>query len=530
MLRYSLCIILLVKNQGYSLSKKPNILLIVADDLGWADVPWHDKTIYAPRLQDLAESGVILSNSYVQQVCTPSRAALLTGLYPYHLGRQHRALKPLRAGGIPTGFKMLPEMLKESGYSTHMIGKWHLGFCAWEYTPTRRGFDSFYGSYLGVLDHFSHVRDKYDGYDFHRNEELLFTAKGKYSTELYTNEAVNLISGRQNSSDRNPFFLYLPYQALHAPMQVPKQYADLVPKSVTNPSRRVYLAMLAAVDVSIGKIVDALKASNDYENTIIIFTTDNGGSVSHSASNAPLRGTKGTLWEGGTRGVAFIHSPLMPENGTVSNGLLHITDWAPTIASLAGVDDEDIDEFKLDGINQKDFILYGKPSKRNEFVYNIKTSPFKAGFRMGDYKLLWGEHAKGNWYTVNDKSRARKFKNKINWEAIQIKLMNNQNLVDLEENEWDLDDEKGTPSENPVEDFDELSKDQPAQLFDIIEDPEERNNIADENPEIVKLMKRKLRDASRTMRKGNFELKSVLGHPFLHGGNFMPGWCVPEEK
>ena len=460
-------------------------------------------------------------------MCTPSRAALLTGMYPYHLGRQHRALKPLRAGGIPTGFKLLPEMLAESGYSSHMVGKWHLGFCAWEYTPTRRGFDSFFGTYLGVLDHFSHVRDKYDGYDFHRNEELLFSAKGKYSTELYTSEALNIISSRQNSSTKNPFFLYLPYQALHAPMQVPRRYTSMISDKVTNPERKVYLAMLAAVDESIGKIVDALKASNDYDNTLIIFTTDNGGSVSHSASNSPLRGTKGTIWEGGTRGVAFIHSPLLPNSGTVNNGLLHIVDWTPTLASLSGISEKNIRKYKLDGINQKEMILEDKPSKRNEFIYNIKTSPFKAGYRMGDYKLLWGEQPKGGWYKIEQEDRARKLK--IDWEEIQIKLVKNQNLVDLEENEWDLDDEKNTPLDNPIEIFEELSRDQPVMLFDIKEDPTETKNIAETNPEIVKIIKKKIRDAAKSMRKGNFELKSVLGHPFFNGGNFMPGWCIPEE-
>ena len=179
---------------------QPNIVLIVADDLGWADVPWHDHSVPAPNIHHLAHTGLILNQSYVQQVCTPSRAALLTGMYPYHLGRQHRALKPLRAGGIPTNFTLLPQLLKQQGYSTHMIGKWHLGYCSWDYTPTRRGFDTFYGTYLGVLDHWTHTRDKYDGYDFRRDEDVVYNASGVYSTHLYTEEAVSLIQSHQNTS------------------------------------------------------------------------------------------------------------------------------------------------------------------------------------------------------------------------------------------------------------------------------------------------------------------------------------------
>merc|ERR1712018_348640 len=118
--------------------KQPNVIFILADDLGWNDVSWNNPDMPTHHIEKLAQDGIRLEQSYSQQVCTPSRAALLTGRYPFHIGRQHRALQPLRAGGVPTGFTMLPSLLKERGYSTHMVGKWHLGFCAWEYTPNRR--------------------------------------------------------------------------------------------------------------------------------------------------------------------------------------------------------------------------------------------------------------------------------------------------------------------------------------------------------------------------------------------------------
>ena len=211
------------------------------------------------------------------------------------------------------------------------------------------------------------------------------------------------------------------------------------------------------------------------------------------------------------------------------SGLIHITDWMPTLASLAGVPSQRIEELAMDGIDQREMLMKGKASKRTEFVYNIKTSPFKAGYRMGDYKLLWGEQPKGDWFTPDqDSTRARKLRNKIDWEEIQLKLMENENLIDLEENDWDMEDEKSAPVSDPVGSFDKLSRSQPFMLFDVVEDPEERRNIAKENPKIVSVMKHRLKEASRTMRAGNFELKSILGHPFLRGGNFMPGWCIPE--
>ena len=148
-------------------------------------------------------------------------------------------------------------------------------------------------------------------------------------------------------------------------------------------ARRLVLAMLVALDEAVGQVVDSLKEVGEYENTVIVFTTDNGGSVSHASSNLPLRGTKGTLWEGGTRGPAFVHSPLLASDvqGSTHEGMIHITDWMPTLASLAGLDEQQLEQLGLDGIDQTSMVMEGAASKRTDFVYNIKTSPFKAGYR-----------------------------------------------------------------------------------------------------------------------------------------------------
>ena len=181
--------------------------------------------------------------------------------------------------------------------------------------------------------------------------------------------------------------------------QVPRQYLEEVPDSVTDPERRVYLAMLAAMDRSVGDILQTLRQTGQYDNTLVVFTTDNGGSVGHSASNFPLRGTKGTLWEGGTRAVTFLHSPLLAtRDGTLIDGLFHIVDWTPTLASIAGVSQERINQLNLDGKNQKDFILNQGKSVRSEFVYNIKTAPFKVrlALKLGRiWKIMYNVAAGG---------------------------------------------------------------------------------------------------------------------------------------
>ena len=211
------------------------------------------------------------------------------------------------------------------------------------------------------------------------------------------------------------------------------------------------------------------------------------------------------------------------------SGLIHITDWMPTLASLAGVPSQRIDELAMDGIDQRQMLMEGGASKRTEFVYNIKTSPFKAGYRMGDFKLLWGEQPKGDWFTLEqDSTRARKLRNKIDWEGIQMKLTSENNKVDLDEDDWDLEEKKSLPAENPDEDFESLSVGAEVRLYNVRTDPEERIDLAESQPDVVEVMKQKILEQARTMRRANFRQRSVLGHPFLHGGNFMPGWCVAE--
>ena len=208
---------------------QPHIVLIVADDLGWGDVGWNNPFMLdvTPSLTKLAKSGVILSQYYVQQVCTPSRAALMTGMYPFHIGRQKQTIKPLMPTGLTLNRTLLPEQLAKLGYRNHLVGKWHLGFCKWEYTPTFRGFHHFFGFYTGASGHFSHVRG--NGYDFRRNTRTLVGVQGKYSTDLFTDETVNVI--KKHKFKNKPLFITLCYQAPHAPLEVPKDAYNKIHKT-----------------------------------------------------------------------------------------------------------------------------------------------------------------------------------------------------------------------------------------------------------------------------------------------------------
>ena len=371
-------------------ARQPNIVLIVADDLGWKDLGFQGATdLRTPNLDRLAREGARFEQFYVQPMCTPSRAALLTGRYPMRYGLQTLVIPSKGTYGLSTSEFLLPQMLGSAGYMTAIIGKWHLGHADRSYWPRQRGFDYAYGAVLGEIDYFTH--DAHGVTDWQRNNEPV--REDGYVTTLLGDDAVRLIEGRRNAEQ--PFFLYLAFTAPHAPYQAPEEYIKRF-ANIPDKTRRTYAAMIACMDDQVGRVVGALEQIGQRDNTLILFHSDNGGTRdarltgegkvdSIPCDNGTLRGGKGQLYEGGTRVPAFANWPGRIPPGTVINSPLHVVDVLPTLASLAGASTEKC--LPLDGIDMSGALLRGEPPGRTEIVYNIE--PFRAAIREGDWKLVW---------------------------------------------------------------------------------------------------------------------------------------------
>lgn len=368
---------------------RPHIVHIVADDLGWKDVGFHGSPeIKTPHIDELASRGARLEQFYVTPLCTPTRAALMTGRYPFRYGLQSFVIPSALTYGLPTDEWLLPQALGESGYRTAILGKWHIGHGDRKYWPRQRGFDHHYGYLTSELDYFNH--EVLGVLDWWRNNEPV--REEGYSTTLLGNEAVKLIHGQDLEK---PLYLYLTFNAPHSPYQAPQEYLDQY-ASIAEPNRRTYAAMITAMDDQIGRVVDALDQKKMRDNTLVIFHSDNGGlrnpklagenPAKPVADNSPLRGGKGTTYEGGTRVVAIANWPgRIKAHGRVDQ-LLHAVDLYPTFVKLAG---GRLDKGKpLDGLNVWTTISEGEPSPRTEVVYNIE--PAGGAIRQGDWKLVWG--------------------------------------------------------------------------------------------------------------------------------------------
>eukprot|EP01084_Bolivina_argentea_P310375 537070_1 len=319
----------------YNAAAVPNILFILIDDLGFNDLSYHNGSDFlTPNIDKLASNALELNNYYIQHICTPTRSAFLSSLYPIHTGLQHGVILADQPYGLPLNLTILPEDLKRISYQTHIIGKWHLGFFAPEYTPLFRGFDTHFGYYEGMEDYYYHnnSHDGLSGYDL-RNQTNPIMLPNKYSTYLYGNETIRILKKYDHdTNNNNPFFIYLPFQAVHAPLEAPQYIIDSFSKTITNKNRRILAAMTTVLDDVIGQIVDFLQNESNkklWDNLILIFSTDNGGPVQESNSNFPLRGSKATLWEGGVKGNGFISGGWLNDNrrGKQMNALMHITDW-----------------------------------------------------------------------------------------------------------------------------------------------------------------------------------------------------------
>jgi arylsulfatase A-like enzyme len=368
---------------------RPNILLIVADDLGWKDVGFHGSEIETPNLDRLAETGARLEQFYAQPMCTPTRAALLTGRYPFRYGLQTAVIPSAHTYGLPTDEWLLPQALGEVGYTTAIVGKWHLGHADPRYWPRQRGFDAQYGPLIGEIDYFTH--EQHGVVDWYRDNERL-VEKG-YSTTLLGDAAVRLIEGQDPAT---PLFLYLAFNAPHTPYQAPREYLDRYAK-IADPSRRAYAASITAMDEQIGRVLAALDAKQMRANTLILFQSDNGGTYNPifagegdmskpkiPCDNGPYREGKGSLYEGGTRVVALANWPGRVEPGTVGE-VIHVVDLYPTLSTLAGASTAKAKP--LDGMDVWRTVSEGRPSPRTEVIYNVE--PFRAGIREGDWKLVW---------------------------------------------------------------------------------------------------------------------------------------------
>jgi arylsulfatase A-like enzyme len=356
--------------------QRPNIVLIVADDLGWGDVGWHESEIATPNLDRLAYAGARLEAFYVLPVCSPTRAALMTGRYPMRHGLQVGVVRPWAQYGLPLDEQTLPQGLKTAGYATAIVGKWHLGHFERAYLPTQRGFDHQYGHYNGALDYFTHVRD--GGFDWHRDDQV--NRDEGYSTHLLADESVRIV---ERYAGRKPFFLYVPFNAVHSPHQVPERYMEAYQHMKGD--RKLYAGMLTAMDEAIGKIRDAVDRMGIQSNTLFIFSSDNGGPAPGKVtSNGKLRAGKGTHYEGGVRVAAFATWPgVIPANSTVQEPM-HMVDWYPTLLRLAGARVEQ--KHPLDGLDVWNTIVSHQPSPHREILIN--ATPASGAIRAGRWKLV----------------------------------------------------------------------------------------------------------------------------------------------
>lgn len=371
-------------------SAKPNIVVIIPDDLGWSDVGYNGSDVKTPNIDKLAESGVRLNQHYVMPTCTPTRVSLLTGQYPSRYG----ITGPDYGEVIDVGDPTLASVLGDNGYYTSIAGKWHMG--SPPYTPLKYGFQSTYGYFDGQIDPYTHeykTETELTGREsWHRNDEYL--DEEGHATDLITDEAVRVIEGERE----RPFFLYVAYSVPHFPLDEPEEWTSVYNDISLFPSRKWFAASVTHMDDGIGKIMEALDRTDQRENTLVLFISDNGGQKSwHSdteyrgkyadkphrvlGNNFPLRGWKGDLYEGGIRVPAVANWPGQLEPGSIDFPI-HVSDWLPTLCNLTDSEQP----INIDGRNIWP-ILTGQKEVAGERSMYWKTGQAYS-VRDGRWKLL----------------------------------------------------------------------------------------------------------------------------------------------
>ncbi len=460
-------------------AERPNVIVMVADDLGWNDVGYHGGDIDTPSLDRLAREGMQLQRFYTTPICSPTRAALMTGRDPIRLGVVYGVILPWDNTGVHPDEHFMPQSFEAAGYQTAMVGKWHLGHAQMTYHPNNRGFQHFYGHLHTQVGFYPPFANK-GGKDFQRNGVSI--DDDGYETFLLADEVSRYIRERDPSK---PFFLYMPFIAPHTPLDAPQdlqdKYEDIntnlkpsrakgtdmtrrISKLMMMPSARpMYAAVVDAMDQAIGRVLDTLDDEGIAENTIVLFFSDNGGAAYSygGADNVPLRGGKGETFEGGIRVVSLMRWPGALEPGGQMEQIMTVMDVFPTLAEAAGI--ETRSRRKLDGRSMWPAISRNTKQLRKEYVFFGSETPIYGHFNLTAF---------------NDE-----------WKLVQ----------EIEQ--------------------DQLTTTVTNYLFRIQDDPNEYLNLAAEHPDVVEELSEKIRDW-RALYPIN-GTRSQLAAP--------PGWRAPKD-
>ena len=367
---------------GSRSGSRPNILVFLADDMGWGQPGFNGGTdVATPSMDRIAREGVKLTQFYVQPVCSPTRGALLTGRYAWKNGTEVRTTID-SAAGMLRDERTIANALRDAGYVTWMVGKWHLGQWHWNHLPRQRGFDHHFGYYASEINSFTHLR-KNGTLDWHRNGRPV--VEGGHATFLLADEAVRLIERHDGS---HPFFLYVPFKAVHVRNQPPAEYLERYSHLPLPRAQRAQRAMLKVMDVAMGRIMAALERKGALDDTLVVFLNDNGAGVD-ADRKSPYRGRKEAYYEGGIRVPAVMRWPAAIRGGSETDALLHVVDLFPTFAGLAGADATA--GLPLDGFDAWAAISGGGESPRREVVHSLDV------IRVGDWKLIEPRIRHYNW-------------------------------------------------------------------------------------------------------------------------------------
>ena len=502
-------------------AKPPHIALIVADDMGWANIGYHNPAnpeVVTPTLDSLAAQGVTLDRHYAYKFCSPSRSSLQTGRLPVHVNDKNTDPTSYNKDdpeggyqGIPVNMTGIAQKLRKAGYRTHMTGKWDAGMATPAHTPLGRGYESWLGYFHHANDYYTQkVPPLSSGFDiclnvyrdlWHNNGPALeCNDTSVYEEEYFLKNTLSVIDAHDPSE---PLFLVHAFHLIHYPLEVPQHYLDQFDFIKDSPDqRKPYAAMLKYLDDSLAKIVDALKARGLWDDLLLVFASDNGGPIYYpcGANNWPLKGGKETDWEGGVRVNAFVSGGFVPPavRGTKNEDYVHTADWYTTFCALAGVDPTDHAAAAaglppVDGVNVWPQIV------------NATATPARTQIHLstealidGQYKIVVGKTEMAGW---TPKLYPREEYPQPQYKALPV-------------DHWPQDCTKGC-------------------LFDIIADPNERDELSLQKPEVLSKMVAKLAELNKSYynpNRGEMDLKACTTALEKYHGYYGPFIDVKNKQ